>query len=62
MLKFSLTFYFEDFKLTPKFTRSSGLDLTFSFKFMLGMLFPQQVMGDALGGCDWHGWSCRVFI
>lgn len=70
MLKFSLTFYFGDFKLTLRFTRYSGLNLTFPCKLMLRVLFPQQVVGDPLEGCGasrrWGvagmGGSCRVSL
>lgn len=51
-VKISLTFYFGDFKLTLKFTRSSGLSLTFPCKLLSGMLCPQQVVSDSLEGYE----------
>lgn len=50
-VKIFLTFYFGDFKLTLRFTRSSGLNLTFPCKPVLGVLCPQQVVSDSLEGC-----------
>lgn len=62
MLKFSLTFFFGDFKLKLRFTRYSGLTVTFPCKLIWGCFSPSRwwvtlwkVVGH-LGGGVWLAW------